>query len=398
MALTIKVKRATRAQLNSAASSNQLIQGEPYLITDEDVIAIGTSTSTYEEYSKGSHVHSNVVPTGEGEKHGFMSHQDKAKLDGVAANANAYSLPVAGAALGGVKADTKGAGDTVEAKIDGVTEKLFVPTYPTVPEKAIGTELDTGTDDAKFATAKAIKDSKNVPYVAPSTVGKVMRSDGTDWTSANIAAGDLPTILTPTTIELGHASDTTLSRGAAGFLAVEGKRVPSPASQAAGDMLYRGTNDWDRLAKGTSGHFLKQGATNPGWSALAAGDLPATLTPTSIELGHASDTTLSRGAAGYIAVEGNRVPSPPSQAEGDILYRGATEWARLAKGTALQTLRMNSGATAPEWATATGLSWVTAPESKNSSGTAGQVAYDTNYFYICTATNTWKRSPIATNW
>lgn len=71
-----------------------------------------------------------------------------------------------------------------------------------------------------------------------------------------------------------------------------------------------------------------------------------------IELGHASDTTLSRGAAGFMAVEGKRVPSPASQASGDILYRGATEWERLAKGTAYQTLRINSGATAPEWATA----------------------------------------------
>lgn len=35
---------------------------------------------------------------------------------------------------------------------------------------------------------------------------------------------------------------------------------------------------------------------------------------------------------------------------GDIIYAtGAGTWGRLAKGTALQTLRMNAGATAPEW-------------------------------------------------
>jgi len=76
------------------------------------------------------------------------------------------------------------------------------------------------------------------------------------------------------------------------------------------------------------------------------------LTAGTIELGAATDTTVSRGAAGFIAVEGNRVPSPASQASGDILYRGATEWERLAKGTASQVLTMNSGATAPEWAAA----------------------------------------------
>jgi hypothetical protein len=45
-----------------------------------------------------------------------------------------------------------------------------------------------------------------------------------------------------------------------------------------------------------------------------------------------------------------------------------------------------------------GISWVAAPATKTSSGTAGQVAYDNNYFYICTATNIWERIPIATNW
>ena len=39
-----------------------------------------------------------------------------------------------------------------------------------------------------------------------------------------------------------------------------------------------------------------------------------------------------------------------SQAAGDILYRGASTWARLGIGTALQILRTNAGATAPEWA------------------------------------------------
>lgn len=35
--------------------------------------------------------------------------------------------------------------------------------------------------------------------------------------------------------------------------------------------------------------------------------------------------------------------------EGDLIYRGASSWTRLAKGTAGQVLQMNSGATAPEW-------------------------------------------------
>jgi len=46
---TIKVKRGTRSQINTAASASGLNQGELYLITDEDVLAVGISTSTYED-------------------------------------------------------------------------------------------------------------------------------------------------------------------------------------------------------------------------------------------------------------------------------------------------------------------------------------------------------------
>ncbi|MCX6223158.1 MAG: hypothetical protein NTV01_00130 [Bacteroidia bacterium] len=41
---------------------------------------------------------------------------------------------------------------------------------------------------------------------------------------------------------------------------------------------------------------------------------------------------------------------------------------------------------------------VTAPASKTASGTSGQIAFDTNYAYRCTAANVWARWPIATNW
>lgn len=54
----------------------------------------------------------------------------------------------------------------------------------TLPTKATGAELDNGTDDTKFSTAKALKDSHNVPSVAPGTSGNLLTSNGTDWTSS----------------------------------------------------------------------------------------------------------------------------------------------------------------------------------------------------------------------
>lgn len=48
MTTRIKIKRGTLAQLDAAALAGQLNVGEPYFISDEDKIAIGTSASTYE--------------------------------------------------------------------------------------------------------------------------------------------------------------------------------------------------------------------------------------------------------------------------------------------------------------------------------------------------------------
>jgi len=36
------------------------------------------------------------------------------------------------------------------------------------------------------------------------------------------------------------------------------------------------------------------------------------------------------------------------------------------------------------------------PSSSSDTGTTGQIAWDSSYIYICTATNTWKRVAIAT--
>jgi hypothetical protein len=50
------------------------------------------------------------------------------------------------------------------------------------------------------------------------------------------------------------------------------------------------------------------------------------------------------------SVDGTKI-AMGSDAAGDIMYHNGTDWIRLAKGTAGQTLKMNAGATAPEWVT-----------------------------------------------
>jgi hypothetical protein len=90
-------------------------------------------------------------------------------------------------------------------------------------------------------------------------------------------------------IELGHASDTTISRVSAGVIAVEGVNV----------LLNGG-------ALGTPSSATLTNATGLPVSGITA----STTSPIgvgSIELGHATDTTLSRASAGVLAVEGVNV-------------------------------------------------------------------------------------------
>lgn len=87
-------------------------------------------------------------------------------------------------------------------------------------------------------------------------------------------------------VELGNASDTTLSRSAAGVMAVEG---------GAGSVYVAGVelgNASDTtLSRSAAGTLAVEGGAGKAYVA-------------NVELGNASDTTLGRSAAGVMAVEG----------------------------------------------------------------------------------------------
>ena len=59
---TIQIKRGTRAQIEAAKTSGQLRDGEPYLITDENRLAVGVSSSGYSSFVKTTDI--SAVPQG----------------------------------------------------------------------------------------------------------------------------------------------------------------------------------------------------------------------------------------------------------------------------------------------------------------------------------------------
>lgn len=99
------------------------------------------------------------------------------------------------------------------------------------------------------------------------------------------------------------------------------------ASEVRGDFLRRGSSTWERASGKDSGKILLGDGTDI-ISATVSGD-----------------ATIS--AAGALTVVDLTLGS---DAAGDTFYKtSATVTARLPKGTAFQVMRMNSGATAPEW-------------------------------------------------
>lgn len=93
----------------------------------------------------------------------------------------------------------------------------------------------------------------------------------------------------------------------------------------------------------------------------------------------------------------------PMTTRGDIIYRDNTNaTTRLGLG-ALNQLLSSDGNDLVWRSDTTFIQWVSPPSTKTSAGTAGQMAYSSNYLYICTTTGTegnavWKRIAMVTNW
>lgn len=125
---------------------------------------------------------------------------------------------------------------------------------------------NAGGDEATVGTSWAVLEHNLVGALLSANNLSDVASVATSRTNLGLGTADSPEF---TALNLGHASDTTLGRGAAGFIAVEGNRVPSPASQAQGDLLYRDTTEWARLAKDTNStrYLSNQGSSNnPSWN------------------------------------------------------------------------------------------------------------------------------------
>lgn len=132
--------------------------------------------------------------------------------------------------------------------------------------------------------------------VAIGTSGKFLKSDGTDPSWQSLASTDMSDfaeaaqdaigamIATTNSITLTYADATPALTADLKYQDGNGIDLSVPdasglkadiyfASQARGDLIVRGATLWGRLALGTSGYFLKAGATDPAWAQMVASDI-----------------------------------------------------------------------------------------------------------------------------
>ena len=162
--------------------------------------------------------------------------------------------------------------------------------------------------------------------VGDGTTDPVAESGATLRTSIGVGTGDSPQF---TGIELGHATDTTLTKASSGDVNIEGNIIyraggtDVPVADGGtgvstltdgGVLLGNGTGDIQAMAvladgemivgDGTTDPVAESGATLRTSIGVGTGDSPQL---TAIELGHATDTTIARASAGTVTIEGNEI-------------------------------------------------------------------------------------------
>ena len=238
------------------------------------------------------------------------------------------------------------------------------------------------------------------------------------WTYRVVTAGTIKGVV----CEVGDLITAIVSRAGSGNVNTDWTVVQTntdgvvigPASS---------TDNYIALFNGATGKLLKQStsaigtmayetATNyvPKSTLTAQTVLAAVSSGTPVAITVNENTLVGRKGGNVTALTAAEIRTILNVAEGANAYthpsEGGGSLGNMTGNTVLQSITVNANghvtATSTRTLTASNVGaladWVTVPASKTASGTAGQIAKDDNYFYVCTATNIWKRSILATNW
>lgn len=161
---------------------------------------------------------------------------------------------------------------------------LLIPGVLTVPNTGLHL-LDTNASHDLIISPGSNLSADRTLSLVTGDAGRTLTLNGNptldDWFDQSVKVAASPQFAS---IQLGHASDTTLTRTGAGDIAVEGNQIyrvggtdvaPTDGgtgigTYATGDILYASAaNVLSKLAAGTNGHFLKLVAGVPAWAAIS---------------------------------------------------------------------------------------------------------------------------------
>lgn len=199
-----------------------------------------------------------------------------------------------------------GGGDSITIKTVAVTDADFNDTSPAAPAGDMNVKWQrtgTGPDSVSAYVDVSVLE----PLLTLSSLGGTLSvaKGGTGQTTANAAFNALSPVTT------------------------------------RGDIIVRDATVNARLAIGVANRVLRSDGTDPSWAQVAL----TTDVTGALPLANGGTGNTSKGPA-FDALS-------PLSSNGDILQFAGGANARLAVGTAYQRLRVNSGATAVEWATET---------------------------------------------
>lgn len=215
-----------------------------------------------------------------------------------------------------------------------------------------------------------VRGASGYARLAIGTNGHVLTSNGTTATWAAAASGSTTLDgLTDTDIRTIATGDYLRWDGT-NWSNVVGLSVAdlTVSGQSQGDLIVRGASSWARLGLGTNGQVLKSNGTTVVWGSGSETTNLDSLTDVVITSG-ASGDYLRHNGTDWVDSAGVDLAdlTVASEARGDIVTRGASDWGRLPLGASGSVLE--SDGTDAAWVASTGTGSIVRAATPTFSGT-----------------------------